>query len=356
MMKRRPDLPSHMDGGPREPARRPRALSRLVDVPHPRHQRALDHRAERLVRLHPDDEQGRDRPLRAREGRREGDRDVTELSGKRRQFADVGDDVIGVRREIVARREPESTATATAPAARALSRSCRQSPTSATCPARRRSPGRRPAPCPARAWRRGRNRNRRRNPSSRQPSWSKWRRALASASLVASPIFRPIARSAVSTAAGSPTGVSDEAGDSGECVDFVAQCGKIVAAERRRPGHAVVRRGAANDRRSRRENAGYRLKMQAFGLCAHLLGVAGGERVNDSVDRRSPGQLEIDQRAVLVEQHALERRAALRIAINPPLKPPLTELIQSFPMARLANRHTRVKASSCVTMSAKFPK
>ena len=63
MLLRRPDLPASHGRRARQPARRPRAVSGLVDVPDPRHQRALDDRAERLLGLHPDDERGRNRPL-----------------------------------------------------------------------------------------------------------------------------------------------------------------------------------------------------------------------------------------------------------------------------------------------------
>ena len=46
--------------------------------------------------------------------------------------------------------------------------------------------------------------------------------------------------------------------------------------------------------------------MQRLGLGAHQLGIAAGERVDDGVRRRAPGGVEIDKRAVLVEQHADE--------------------------------------------------
>ena len=54
MLARRPDLPRHMEGGPSKPARRARDVSGIVALSHPRLQRALDHRHQRLVRLHPD--------------------------------------------------------------------------------------------------------------------------------------------------------------------------------------------------------------------------------------------------------------------------------------------------------------
>ena len=169
---------------------------------------------------------------------------------------------------------PDSTAIATAPAARAQSRSCRLSPTSAICSACADRLGERQRPCPASASRRGRNRNRRRNPS--QPTapvaqdggarWlrRRWWRARPSA---------PIARSAASTAAGSPTGVNDEAQATAASSSISTRsAGKIVAPERRRPGHAVLRRRAADDRRSRAETLRIDVKMQAFGLCADLVG------------------------------------------------------------------------------------
>jgi lipoprotein-anchoring transpeptidase ErfK/SrfK len=57
-------------------ARRPRALSRFDALPHPRHQPALDHRHGRLLGLHPHAQRGRHGPLSARQGRRQGDRDL----------------------------------------------------------------------------------------------------------------------------------------------------------------------------------------------------------------------------------------------------------------------------------------
>ena len=44
MLQRRPDQPRHMEGGPANPARRTRPLSRVVALPDPRHQRALHDR------------------------------------------------------------------------------------------------------------------------------------------------------------------------------------------------------------------------------------------------------------------------------------------------------------------------
>ena len=54
MRRANPTLPAYVPGrSSAQSARRPRALSRLEHVPHPRHRRALDHRAERLERLRP---------------------------------------------------------------------------------------------------------------------------------------------------------------------------------------------------------------------------------------------------------------------------------------------------------------
>ncbi|SOR29500.1 protein of unknown function [Methylorubrum extorquens] len=65
-----PPRPSAAHGGrPGEPARCARDVSRDLALPHPRHQRAAHDRAERVLGLHPHDERGRDRPLRAHPGR-----------------------------------------------------------------------------------------------------------------------------------------------------------------------------------------------------------------------------------------------------------------------------------------------
>ena len=67
MLKRRPDLPTFMKGGPGESAGRARHVSGLVALPHPRHQRALDRSARTsrpgCIRMM---QRGRDRPLPAR--------------------------------------------------------------------------------------------------------------------------------------------------------------------------------------------------------------------------------------------------------------------------------------------------
>ena len=44
--------------------------------------------------------------------------------------------------------------------------------------------------------------------------------------------------------------------------------------------------------------------MQDFGLGAHQRRIAGGQRVDDRVRRRPPGLVEVDERAVLVEENA----------------------------------------------------
>ena len=52
-------------GRPGKSARRARHVSRLDALPHPRHQRALDDRQRRILRLHPHAQRGRRRSLRA---------------------------------------------------------------------------------------------------------------------------------------------------------------------------------------------------------------------------------------------------------------------------------------------------
>ena len=72
MVSLNPDLPRTRKGGLDNPARRPRALPLPGQpghpVPHPRHQRALEHRRAIVVRLRPDAQRGHRRPLRARPG------------------------------------------------------------------------------------------------------------------------------------------------------------------------------------------------------------------------------------------------------------------------------------------------
>jgi lipoprotein-anchoring transpeptidase ErfK/SrfK len=73
-------LPVHMEGRPGKPAGRAGALSRLDALPDSRHQPALDHRQGRFVGLHPDAQRGRHRTVRARQGWRQGYRDVISRS------------------------------------------------------------------------------------------------------------------------------------------------------------------------------------------------------------------------------------------------------------------------------------
>ena len=64
---RAPALSAALHGRrPRQPARRPRHVSLRLGLSHPRHQRAADHRPARVLGLHPPDQRGRQRPLRAR--------------------------------------------------------------------------------------------------------------------------------------------------------------------------------------------------------------------------------------------------------------------------------------------------
>src|SRR5262245_1873339 len=62
-----------------QPARRARALSRVLALSHPRLERTRDDWTGGVVRLLPAHQRGRDRPLRARTGRRDGDRAVIGL-------------------------------------------------------------------------------------------------------------------------------------------------------------------------------------------------------------------------------------------------------------------------------------
>ena len=67
---RAPALPAALHGRRRRQSDgRARALSRQDDLPHPRHQSAVDHRHVRVVGLHPPHQRGRHRPLLSREGR-----------------------------------------------------------------------------------------------------------------------------------------------------------------------------------------------------------------------------------------------------------------------------------------------
>ena len=59
MIARQPYLPRHMARRPRQPARCPRDVSRRHHLPHPRHQRAGNHRHPRLLGLPPPHQRGR---------------------------------------------------------------------------------------------------------------------------------------------------------------------------------------------------------------------------------------------------------------------------------------------------------
>ncbi len=63
MIDRQPYLPRFMAGGPGNPLGARDPVSRRHHLPHPRHQRAADHRQVRVVRLLPDAECGRGRPV-----------------------------------------------------------------------------------------------------------------------------------------------------------------------------------------------------------------------------------------------------------------------------------------------------
>ena len=73
MVSLKPDLPRYREGRARQPARRPRPLPlperARHPLPHPRHQRALEHRRAGLVGLRAHAERGRGRPLQPRAGR-----------------------------------------------------------------------------------------------------------------------------------------------------------------------------------------------------------------------------------------------------------------------------------------------
>ena len=56
MLARKPELPRHMAGGPQQPARRARHVSRRYALPNSRLQRARDHRHRDVFRLHPPDQ------------------------------------------------------------------------------------------------------------------------------------------------------------------------------------------------------------------------------------------------------------------------------------------------------------
>ena len=72
MIERQPYLPRFMAGGPGNPLGARAMYLGNTDVPHPRHQRAADHRPARVVGLHPSHQRKRQRPVRPRLGRRQG--------------------------------------------------------------------------------------------------------------------------------------------------------------------------------------------------------------------------------------------------------------------------------------------
>jgi hypothetical protein len=82
MLARRPNLLRFMPGGVDNPLGA-RALSRLQPLPHPWLERAVDYRNQRVVRLRPRAQRGRDRPLRARENRHQGHRDLSSRMSER---------------------------------------------------------------------------------------------------------------------------------------------------------------------------------------------------------------------------------------------------------------------------------
>lgn len=89
--KRYAKLAQGMDGGVENPLGA-RALYLFKGrkghtVPHPRHDRARQHRQGRLLRLHPHDESGRHRFVRARAARRQGRRTLETFKVGLRQCA-----------------------------------------------------------------------------------------------------------------------------------------------------------------------------------------------------------------------------------------------------------------------------
>ncbi len=74
MIARQPYLPRFMAGGATNPLGARAMYLGNHDLPHPRHQRAVDHRPARLLRLHPPDQRGRRRSRQPRQRRHQGDR------------------------------------------------------------------------------------------------------------------------------------------------------------------------------------------------------------------------------------------------------------------------------------------
>ena len=77
MIRRQPEPAALHARRSGQPARRPRHVSRLDALPHPRLERALDHRPSGVVRLHPDAQRGRHPPLQPGQGRDAGGGDLT---------------------------------------------------------------------------------------------------------------------------------------------------------------------------------------------------------------------------------------------------------------------------------------
>ena len=86
-MKARWPHVQYTKGGPDNPARRTRSLSLRGQqghaLSHPRHQRAREDRPRGVLRLHPDAQHRRDRPLQPRSGEHEGHRPLEPLACKR---------------------------------------------------------------------------------------------------------------------------------------------------------------------------------------------------------------------------------------------------------------------------------
>jgi hypothetical protein len=85
----------------RQSARRESPLSRVLALPHPWHQRAVDHRPQRLVRLYPDDERRCDRPLRSCARRHDG---RGALKRKRRGAPEHASPIIQIELDLRRRR------------------------------------------------------------------------------------------------------------------------------------------------------------------------------------------------------------------------------------------------------------
>jgi hypothetical protein len=84
MIARQPDLPRFMPGGVDNPLGARALLSRLEPLSHPRLERAVDHRHQCILGLHPYAQRGRHRSLPAGEGRHQGSRDLNNPTSIRR--------------------------------------------------------------------------------------------------------------------------------------------------------------------------------------------------------------------------------------------------------------------------------